>query len=62
MGEMPLQHDLGRDIGFLQVDAPILQLLERDRRAGDRAAHEGARPQHAEVNVEVFDLGLAGHR
>ena len=62
IGEVPLQHDLGRDIGFLQVDAPVFQLFERDRRAGDGAAHEGAGPQHAEIPVEVFDLGLAGHR
>ena len=62
IGEVPLQYDLGRDVGFLQVDAPVFQLFKRDRRAGDGATHEGAGPQHAEIPVEVFNLGLAGHR
>ena len=59
---MPLQHGLGRGIGLLQVDAPVFQLLERDRHAGHGAAHEGAGPHDAEIAVEIFDLGLAGHR
>ena len=59
---LPLQHRFGRGIGFLQVDAPVAQLLERNGDAGHRATHEGARPHHAEIAVEIFDLGLAGHR
>ena len=58
----PLQHRLRRGIGLLQVDAPVFELLERDRHAGDRAAHEGAGPHDAEIAVEIFDLGLAVHR
>ena len=42
---MSLQNRLGRGIGFLQFNAPILELLERNRHAGDRAPHEPARPQ-----------------
>ena len=59
---VPLQHRLGRGIGLLQVDAPIAQLLERNRHAGHRAAHERTRPHDAEIAVEIFDIGLAGHR
>src|SRR5262249_12493750 len=59
---MALQHRLGTRIGLLQVDAPVLELLERDRHAGDGAAHERARPDHAKVAVEELDLGFAGHR
>src|SRR5256714_12261769 len=59
--EMALQDGFGRDIGLLQVDAPILELFERDRCPGDGTAHESARPQHAKIAVEVFDLGLSSH-
>ena len=61
-GIVPLQHRLGRRIGLLQFDAPVFQLLERDRHVGDRAAHECARPDHAEVAVEIFHLRLPRHR
>src|SRR5262249_19127459 len=57
-----LQHRLRAGIGLLQVDAPVFQLLERDCDAGDGAAHEGARPHHAKVAIEIFELGFAGHR
>ncbi len=60
-GRMPLQHRLGRRIGFLQLDAPIPQLLERDRHPCHRAAHKGARPHDAKIAIEIFDVGLAGH-
>src|SRR5712691_5191423 len=58
---MALQHRLRAGIGFLQVDAPVFQLLERDRDAGDGAAHERPRPDHAEVAVEELDVRLARH-
>src|SRR6516162_2042430 len=60
-GEMPLQHRLGRGIGLLQIDTPVFELLERNRSAGDGATHEGARPHHAKVAVEIFHLRLARH-
>src|SRR5882757_4381387 len=62
LGLQPLQHDLGRGVGLLQIDAPVFQFFERDRHAGDRATHEGAGPGDAEIAIEVFDLGLAIHR
>ncbi len=58
----PPQHRLRRGVGLLQVHAPVLELLERDRRAGHRAAHERARPDDAEIAVEIFDLGFSRHR
>ena len=61
-GAVPLQHRLRRDIGFLQFDAPVPELFKRNGKTGDGATHERARPYDAEITVEVFDLGLAGHR
>src|SRR5215813_11960687 len=60
--EMAPQHGLRRHVGLLQIDTPVFELFERDRRAGHGATHEGAGPQHAEIAVEVLDLGLARHR
>ena len=57
---MPLQHRLRRSVRFLQVNAPVSELLERDCHAGHRAPHEGARPHDTEIAIEIFDLGLAG--
>ena len=59
--EMSLQDGFRIGIGFLQIHAPILQLFERDRYAGHRAAHECAGPHDTEVAVEIFDLGLTCH-
>jgi hypothetical protein len=59
---VPLQYGLRRDVSFLQVDAPISEFFERNRQAGDRATHESAGSYDAEIAVEIFDLGLAGHR
>src|ERR1700716_2990484 len=61
-GIQALQHRLGPRIGLLALDAPVFQLLERDRHPGDGAAHEGAGPQHAEITVEVADFRLPRHR
>src|SRR5277367_5293770 len=59
---LALQHRLRRRIGLLKIDAPVAQFLERNRRAGHGAAHEGAWPHDTEIAVEIFDFGLAGHR
>ena len=56
------EHRLGGGVGFLQLDAPIFQLVERNRLAGDRAAHEGARADDAIIAVEIAKLGLAGSK
>src|SRR5664279_4253114 len=60
--QQALQHRLRRGIGLLPIDAPVFELLERDRHAGHRAAHKGARPRDAEIAIEVFHLRLAVHR
>src|SRR6202034_4441874 len=57
-----LPYRLGRGVGFLQIDAPVAQLFERNLHAGHRAAHERARPHHPKIAVEIFDVSLAGHR
>src|SRR5687767_14684855 len=54
-----LQHGLRRDVGLLALDAPVFELVDRDRLAGDGAAHVGARPDDTDVRVEIFDQGLA---
>src|SRR3977135_4733700 len=59
--EVPLQDGFRIGIGLLQIHAPIFQLLQRDRHAGHRAAYECAGPHHAEVTIEIFDLGLTRH-
>ena len=43
------------------IHAPIFQLFQRDRHAGHRAAYECAGPHHAEVTIEISDLGLTRH-
>ena len=47
------------DIGLLQFDAPIAELIQRYGAAGDGAAHESARRHHLDFAVEVAKLGLA---
>src|SRR5262245_411684 len=54
------EHSLRGRIGFLALDAPVLQLLERNRNAGDGAANKRPWPQHPEIAVEIFDLGFRG--
>ena len=54
-----LQRSCGVDIGLLQLDAPIAQLLERNGASGDGAAHEVARRHHLHLAVEIFELGFA---
>src|SRR5258708_7741750 len=57
--EMPLQ-DRGRDrVGFLQVDAPILQFVERNAGIGNGATYIGSRRDHAEIAVQILHLRLA---
>src|SRR5262245_33511993 len=59
---MALQDRLGGRIGFLQIDAPIFELLKRNRHPCHSAAHEGTWPHDAEIAIEVFYLCLAVHR
>src|SRR4029453_7657378 len=59
---MTLQDRLGSGVGFLQIDAPVLQLLKRDRHPCHSAADEGTRPHDAEITIEVLYLCLAVHR
>ena len=54
-----LERGRGVDIGLLQLDAPIAELIERDGAAGDGAAHEVAGRQHLHLAVEIFELGFA---
>ncbi len=49
---------LRRRVGFLPLDVPIAQGVERDRLAGDGAADEGARANDAEFAVAEFELGF----
>ena len=59
---MPLQDGLRRGIGFLQINAPVFELLKRDRNAGDHTAHERAGAHDAEIAIKVLHLCLAAHR
>src|SRR5581483_5821519 len=54
-----LERGGGVDIGLLQLDAPIAELVERDGAPGHRAAHELAGREHLDLAVEIFELGLA---
>ena len=45
-------------IGFLQIDVPIAQFVERDALAGDGAADIEALPQDGDLVVAVVDLGF----
>src|SRR5260370_15734167 len=56
---MPLQHGARQRIGFLQVDAPVFQLIERNPRIGHRAAHIGPRRDHAEIAIQILHLRFA---
>ena len=56
------EYCLGTGVGFLQLDAPILQLVERNRLAGDGTTHEGTRTDDAIIAVEKAKLGFAGSK
>ena len=58
-GIMPLQDGFRRRIGFLQIDAPVFQLIERNVFAGHGAAHIGAGLDNAKIAVQIFDFGFA---
>ena len=58
-GKMPLQHGGRNRVGLLQVDAPVFQFVERNLHAGDRAAHIGARRDHAEIAIQILHLRFA---
>jgi hypothetical protein len=57
---MSLQHCLRRGVGFLQIDAPISEFLERNSSACHRTAHERPGTHDPEITVQIFDLGLTG--
>src|SRR5262245_58292302 len=54
-----LERGRGIDIGLLQLDAPIAEIVEGNVAAGHGAAHEIAGRQHLHLAVEILDLGLA---
>src|SRR5690606_20323721 len=54
-----LRGDLGAGIGLLPVDAPVAQLLQRDRLARYGAEHVLARAHHAKAVGAVSELRLA---
>src|SRR5262249_60174493 len=57
-----LQGRLGRRIGFLQIDAPVFELFERDRHAGYRTADKCTGPNDSEIAVERLYYRLITHR
>jgi len=58
-GMMALQHGGRGGVGFLQIDAPVLQLVERNPDVGDGTTHKGAGRDHAEIAVEILHLRFA---
>jgi hypothetical protein len=57
-----LQDRLRIGVGLLQFNAPVFEFLERDRCAGNGAAHEGSRANDTEIAIQVFDFRLPCHR
>ena len=55
----PPEHGVGAGIGLLALHAPVFELFEGNRAAGDGATHERARPDHPEVAVQVLHLRFA---
>ena len=49
----------GIGISLLPIDAPIAQLIDRDRLAGNGAAHIRARTDDAKIAVKNFNFRLA---
>src|SRR3546814_1061843 len=58
--DLGLGGDLGAGIGFLFGDAPVTQVVERDRRAGHRADDMIARAQHPKAVGHIVEPGGAG--
>jgi hypothetical protein len=56
---MPLQHGDRLRVGFLQIDAPVFQFVQRYTRVGYRAPYEGSRRDHTKVAVEILQLRFA---
>jgi hypothetical protein len=61
MRRVPPEHGIRARVGFLQIHAPVFQLLEWDGRAGDCAPHKSPGLNDAEIPVEELDLRLPGH-
>src|SRR6185295_8420041 len=59
---LTLQDRLRRRIGLLQIDAPVLEFLERDRDTGHRTTDKGTRPHDTEIAVEILYFRLTIHR
>ena len=53
-----LQRRVGVDIGLLQLDAPIAELIQGNGTAGDGTAHESAGRDHLDLAIEIAKLGL----
>ena len=56
---LPLHRSRRIGVGLLPVDAPVAQFVERDRLAGDGAAHVRARTDNAKIAVEKFNFRFA---
>src|SRR5690606_23832706 len=56
------ERHFGVEIGFLALDAPVFQLVERDGLPRHRATHERARHDHLEISVQVAEASLARAR
>src|SRR5262245_27475417 len=54
-----LERDLRAGVGLLALDAPVAQVGEGDRLAGDGAAHEVAGGDDLELAVEIAQSRLA---
>jgi hypothetical protein len=57
---MALRHRVWAGIGLLQIEAPVFELLERNRNAGDGAPHEGSGPVRGENALEAKRLESRG--
>jgi hypothetical protein len=56
--EVALQRELGRRVGFLQIDTPILEIRKANRFAADRTAHIITRRDNLELAIQIANLGF----
>src|SRR2546425_1255925 len=56
---MPLEHGGRHRIGFLEIDAPVFQFVERDPHVRYGAAHIGSGRHHAEIAIQILHLRFA---
>src|ERR1700761_7108695 len=57
--KVSLKHSGRHAVGFLQIDAPVFQFVERNPCVRDGATHIGSRRDHAEIAVEILHLRFA---